>query len=67
MTDQQPQPPHERTWQMWLLARARPFAFAIAMLIILIFVLLFGGEKAKGDVLSAITTKNLAGQHEILK
>jgi len=35
----------KRTWQEWLLTRSRQIAFAVAMLILLIFLLIFGPSK----------------------
>jgi hypothetical protein len=35
----------KRTWQMWLLTRSRQLAFALAMLIFLAIILIFGPSK----------------------
>ena len=37
--------PKAENWQMWVLQRARPIAFAIAMALISVVLLLFGGDK----------------------
>ncbi len=39
----------DRPWATWLLLRSRQLAFAVAMLIMLIFVLLTGGGEPTGQ------------------